>query len=109
VQLLLSSVFGLSDVTNNIRWESYEAISDHPGIGWTIPHRLCETGRRYRKPRSLHSHVGDRRDDLQGSDEKPFTWSMAPQVSMMVIPCGPVWWNPIGNNQLLRIFEKRLS
>ena len=27
VQLLLSSVFGLSDATNNIRWESYEAIS----------------------------------------------------------------------------------
>jgi putative ABC transport system permease protein len=43
VQLLLSSVFGLSDATNNIRWESYEAIADHPGVAWTIPISLGDT------------------------------------------------------------------
>ncbi len=37
VQLMLSSVFGLSDATNNIRWESYETISGHPGVEWSIP------------------------------------------------------------------------
>ena len=48
VQLLLSSVFGLSDAANNIRWESYEAISDHPGIAWTIPLSLGDSHAGYR-------------------------------------------------------------
>jgi len=48
VQLLLSSVFGLSNATNNIDWESYEAISDHPGIAWTIPISLGDTHAGYR-------------------------------------------------------------
>lgn len=37
VQLLLSSVFGLSDATNNIEWESYKAVVAHPGVAWSIP------------------------------------------------------------------------
>ena len=48
VQLLLSSVFGLSDATNNIRWQSYEAISDHRGIAWTIPLSLGDSHAGYR-------------------------------------------------------------
>jgi putative ABC transport system permease protein len=48
VQLLLSSVFGLSDATNNIGWESYESISSHPGIPWTIPISLGDTHAGYR-------------------------------------------------------------
>ena len=48
LQLLLSSVFGFSDVTNNIRWESYEAMSDLPGIAWTIPVSLGDTHAGYR-------------------------------------------------------------
>jgi putative ABC transport system permease protein len=43
VQLLLSSVFGLSNATNNISWESYESISNHSGIAWTIPISLGDT------------------------------------------------------------------
>jgi putative ABC transport system permease protein len=43
VQLLLASVFGLGDATNNIRWESYAAISDHPGVAWAIPISLGDT------------------------------------------------------------------
>ena len=48
VQLLLSSVFGLSNATNNIAWESYEAIASHPGIAWTIPISLGDTHAGYR-------------------------------------------------------------
>jgi len=48
VQLLLSSVFGLSDATNNIEWESYEALSAHPGIAWAIPISLGDTHLGYR-------------------------------------------------------------
>jgi putative ABC transport system permease protein len=48
VQLLLSSVFGLSNATNNISWDSYEAISGHPGIAWSIPVSLGDTHAGYR-------------------------------------------------------------
>lgn len=43
VQLLLSSVFGLSDATNTIAWESYEAVAGLPGVAWTIPVSLGDT------------------------------------------------------------------
>jgi putative ABC transport system permease protein len=43
VQLLLASVFGLGNATNNIRWQSYEAMADHPGVAWTIPISLGDT------------------------------------------------------------------
>ena len=43
VQLLLATVFGLGDATNNIRWETYESIAGHPGIAWTIPVSLGDT------------------------------------------------------------------
>ena len=48
VQLLLSSVFGLSNATNNIEWESYEAVTDHPGVAWSIPISLGDTHAGYR-------------------------------------------------------------
>jgi putative ABC transport system permease protein len=48
VQLLLASVFGLGNATNNIDWESYEKISKHPGISWSIPISLGDTHDGYR-------------------------------------------------------------
>ena len=48
VQILLAAVFGLSDATNNIGWESYESIAGHPGIAWTIPISLGDTHAGYR-------------------------------------------------------------
>jgi len=48
VQLLLATVFGLSDSPNNIDWESYESIAGHPGIAWTIPISLGDTHAGYR-------------------------------------------------------------
>ena len=48
VQLLLASVFGLGSATNNIDWESYEKISEHPGISWSIPISLGDTHAGYR-------------------------------------------------------------
>jgi putative ABC transport system permease protein len=43
VQLLLASVFGLSDATNNVRWKSYKAFAGHSGVAWTIPIALGDT------------------------------------------------------------------
>lgn len=48
VQLLLASVFGLSDAANTVRWESYAAIAEHPGVAWTIPISLGDTHAGYR-------------------------------------------------------------
>ncbi|MHC4352266.1 MAG: ABC transporter permease [Planctomycetota bacterium] len=48
VQLLLASVFRLSDATNNIQWDSYEAISAHPAVAWSIPISLGDSHRGYR-------------------------------------------------------------
>jgi len=48
VQLLLSSVFGLGDPSNNIDWESYEAIAAHPAVAWSIPLALGDSYRGFR-------------------------------------------------------------
>ncbi len=48
VQLLLYSVFRLGDATNNIGWESYQAIAQHPEVAWTIPIALGDSHRGYR-------------------------------------------------------------
>ena len=48
VQLLLASVFRLGDASNNIDWESYEAISAHPAVAWSIPLSLGDSHRGFR-------------------------------------------------------------
>ncbi|MCB1808159.1 MAG: ABC transporter permease, partial [Candidatus Competibacteraceae bacterium] len=37
VQLLLYSVFRIGNATNNITWDSYQALANDPNIAWTIP------------------------------------------------------------------------
>lgn len=48
VQLLLASVFRLSDVSNNIDWESHDLLAKHPAVAWTIPVSLGDSHRGYR-------------------------------------------------------------
>jgi putative ABC transport system permease protein len=48
VQLLLYSVFHIGSATSNIRWSSYEALSDDPRIAWTVPLSLGDSHRGYR-------------------------------------------------------------
>lgn len=48
VQLLLYSVFRLGDATNNLSWESYQALAEHPQVGWTVPISLGDSHRGYR-------------------------------------------------------------
>jgi len=48
VQLLLASVFRLSDLPNNISWESYLAISTLPSVKWSIPVSLGDAHKGYR-------------------------------------------------------------
>ncbi len=48
VQLLLASVFRLSDMSNNISHHSFEAIAALPEVKWAIPISLGDTHKGYR-------------------------------------------------------------
>lgn len=48
VNLLLYSVFRIGNATNNIRWESFETLANHPQVDWAIPLSLGDSHRGYR-------------------------------------------------------------
>ena len=75
-QLLLSTIFQMGVVQNNLSYETYENIAEHPAVKWTIPiamgdsHRgrrvLATTGALF----SQYMHHGDQK--LAFSSGKPF-------------------------------------
>ncbi len=48
INLLLYSVFRVGDATANVSWQSYELVSRHPDVAWTIPISLGDSHRGYR-------------------------------------------------------------
>ena len=48
VNLLLYSVFHIGDATNNITWESYQAVAGAGDVAWTVPISLGDSHRGYR-------------------------------------------------------------
>ena len=48
INLLLSSVFRIGDATTNISWATYQKISHHPDVAWTIPISLGDSLRGFR-------------------------------------------------------------
>ena len=48
VHLLLSTIFHIGNVTNNVRWDSYRALAQRPDVAWTIPLSLGDSHRGYR-------------------------------------------------------------
>lgn len=48
VNLLLYSVFRIGNATNNIEWDSYRMIADHPQVAWAVPLSLGDSHRGYR-------------------------------------------------------------
>lgn len=48
VQLLLYSVFRIGNATNNIRWDSYQKVANHPRVEWAIPISLGDSHRGFR-------------------------------------------------------------
>ena len=48
LHLVLYSVFGIGEPTNNISWRSYRAIASRPEVAWTIPLSLGDAHRGYR-------------------------------------------------------------
>ncbi len=76
VQLMLYAVFRMGEATNNMRWASYQAISNNPMIAWSIPISLGDshhgfpvlgTTREY----FAHFQYGDAQQ-LHFSQGKPF-------------------------------------
>ena len=48
VNLLLYSVFRIGNPTNNVGWDSYQAIKTKPGVAWTIPLSLGDYHKGFR-------------------------------------------------------------
>ena len=48
VQLLLASVFRIGDAPANVSYETYQRISSHPLVAWSIPIALGDSHRGYR-------------------------------------------------------------
>lgn len=43
VQLMLYAVFRIGEATNNIRWDAYRSIAEHPAVAWAIPLSLGDS------------------------------------------------------------------
>jgi putative ABC transport system permease protein len=76
VQLMLYAVFRIGEVTNNMRWASYQAISNHPMIAWSIPIALGDSHHGFpvlgtHHQYFAHFHYGDAQQ-LSFSQGKPF-------------------------------------
>lgn len=48
INLLLYSVFRIGNATNNISWDSYQKISQHPKVKWSIPLSLGDSHKGFR-------------------------------------------------------------
>lgn len=48
IQLLLYTIFHLGNATNNVSWKSYEKITKHPRVDWSIPISLGDSHKGFR-------------------------------------------------------------
>lgn len=48
INLLLYSVFRIGNPTNNIGWQSYRWVADHPAVAWAVPISLGDSHRGFR-------------------------------------------------------------
>ena len=48
VNLLLYSVFRIGDATSSVSWQTFELVSRHPDVSWTIPISLGDSHRGFR-------------------------------------------------------------
>ncbi len=76
LNLLLYSVFRVGDATANVSWESYQKITRHPDVAWTIPISLGDSHRGFRVMGTNGDYfkhyrfAGDR--EMQFASGKPF-------------------------------------
>ena len=75
-QLLLYSVFRIGAATNNMQWQSVQALSQHPGVDWVVPLSLGDSHRGFSVLATTpayfdHFRYGNRQA-LQLREGKPF-------------------------------------
>ena len=77
VNLLLYSVFRIGNATNNIDWKSYQEISQHRSVKWSIPISLGDSHQGYRvigTNQSYFSHYQyGRKQTLSFAEGRQFT------------------------------------
>ncbi|WP_028454807.1 ABC transporter permease [Chitinilyticum litopenaei] len=71
VQLLLYSVFRVGNASNNIGWDSYQALRQDPRIAWTIPVSLGDSHRGF----AVLGTTGDYFRHLRYGDAQPLTFA----------------------------------
>lgn len=76
-QLLLYSVFRIGNATNNISWQSYQAIAQRPEVAWTVPLSLGDSHKGFRvlgttEDYFAHYRYGDKRS-LEFAQGRPFS------------------------------------
>jgi putative ABC transport system permease protein len=69
VQLLLYSVFRIGNATNNIRWSSVQAISQHKAVAWTVPISLGDSHRGF----AVVGTTGAYFEHFRYGDQQPLT------------------------------------
>lgn len=76
VNLLLYSVFRIGNATNNIRWDSYQQLANHPQVKWAIPLSLGDSHRGYRvlgtSPAYFQHYRFGRQQPLQLAEGRAF-------------------------------------
>jgi len=76
IQLLLYSVFRIGNATNNISWDSYQAIAQKKGVKWTIPISLGDSHRGFRVMGTSKDYFSfyqySQKRNLQLTSGKPF-------------------------------------
>lgn len=48
INLILYTVFNMGSATNNISWDTYQELKNHPAVEWTIPYSLGDGHRGFR-------------------------------------------------------------
>jgi len=77
VQLLLYSVFRIGNATNNIGWESYEKISSHPSVAWSIPISLGDSHKGFRVMGTTQTYF----EHYRFADDQPLMFKIGVKFS----------------------------
>jgi putative ABC transport system permease protein len=82
LNLILYTVFNMGNASNNISWESYQAIKQRPEVAWTIPYSLGDGHKGFRvvgTDENFYNHYhfrGDRKIELQEGQPALDIWDV---------------------------------
>lgn len=80
LNLILFTVFNMGSISNNVSWESYQAIKANPKVEWTIPYSLGDGHRGFRvigTDENFYEHYrfrGDQKVEFQSGQMATGVW-----------------------------------